>query len=387
MNNPPPSRPQPQRGGMQSRYGGGGGTTEQGGGLQSFFTDTPLAEGAAAAARTFFPVPGGVEQQQPPSASTTAAERAMMRQRHYGGGAEISLGHGHGHGHGHSHAPHHFHQFGLEAKPDDDAGGPSGLLTRHPPTCSPPGFFSSPVVDNGFSSGGRAGLGEVRHGAMSSNNNNKKLKNPFSFAGEGSLSQISEDAAGIVPAGHHHLAGNLHGGGAGRSSEENIIAADHVARSFSGGFSIGSWEDSNSIVFSTSAAGKPAGVHGNDDIVATISNYESQLFPREMSGVEKYMQMQQDQVPFRVRAKRGCATHPRSIAERERRTRISEKLRKLQALVPNMDKQTSTSDMLDLAVDHIKGLQNQLQTLKEDKEKCTCRSKQASRNINSRPAD
>jgi len=33
-------------------------------------------------------------------------------------------------------------------------------------------------------------------------------------------------------------------------------------------------------------------------------------------GMDKYMQMQQDQVPFRVRAKRGCATHPRSIAER-----------------------------------------------------------------------
>ena len=47
---------------------------------------------------------------------------------------------------------------------------------------------------------------------------------------------------------------------------------------------------------------------------------------------------QQDQVAFKVRAKRGCATHPRSIAERERRTRISEKLRKLQDLVPNMDK-------------------------------------------------
>ena len=55
---------------------------------------------------------------------------------------------------------------------------------------------------------------------------------------------------------------------------------------------------------------------------------------------DKYMQaqQQQDQVAFKVRAKRGCATHPRSIAERERRTRISEKLRKLQDLVPNMDK-------------------------------------------------
>jgi hypothetical protein len=34
---------------------------------------------------------------------------------------------------------------------------------------------------------------------------------------------------------------------------------------------------------------------------------------KEMAGL---LQMQQDQVPFRVRAKRGCATHPRSIAER-----------------------------------------------------------------------
>ena len=57
---------------------------------------------------------------------------------------------------------------------------------------------------------------------------------------------------------------------------------------------------------------------------------------------DKYMQQQQDQVAFKVRAKRGCATHPRSIAERERRTRISEKLRKLQDLVPNMDKVNPT---------------------------------------------
>jgi hypothetical protein len=37
---------------------------------------------------------------------------------------------------------------------------------------------------------------------------------------------------------------------------------------------------------------------------------------KEAAGMDKYLQMQQDQVPFRVRAKRGCATHPRSIAER-----------------------------------------------------------------------
>ncbi|GJN27220.1 hypothetical protein PR202_gb15219 [Eleusine coracana subsp. coracana] len=82
-----------------------------------------------------------------------------------------------------------------------------------------------------------------------------------------------------------------------------------MVRSFSGGFSIGSWEDSNSIAFSN-PSGK-AGVHNNDDIIATLSNYELQF------GVTKEaLQMQHDQVPFRVRAKRGCATHPRSIAER-----------------------------------------------------------------------
>jgi hypothetical protein len=36
------------------------------------------------------------------------------------------------------------------------------------------------------------------------------------------------------------------------------------------------------------------------------------------AGMDRYMQLQQDQVPFKVRAKRGCATHPRSIAERVR---------------------------------------------------------------------
>ncbi|KAH7302156.1 hypothetical protein KP509_23G058700 [Ceratopteris richardii] len=40
----------------------------------------------------------------------------------------------------------------------------------------------------------------------------------------------------------------------------------------------------------------------------------------------------------KTRAKRGCATHPRSIAERVRRTKISERIKKLQDLVPNLDK-------------------------------------------------
>lgn len=56
-----------------------------------------------------------------------------------------------------------------------------------------------------------------------------------------------------------------------------------------------------------------------DDFMSNLYIHASAMqlvAPREMAGVEKYLQMQHDQVPFRVRAKRGCATHPRSIAER-----------------------------------------------------------------------
>ncbi|KAF3785668.1 Transcription factor [Nymphaea thermarum] len=95
----------------------------------------------------------------------------------------------------------------------------------------------------------------------------------------------------------------------------------------------------------------------------------------EMAAVEKLLQIH-DSVPCKVRAKRGCATHPRSIAERVRRSRISERMRKLQELVPNMDKQTNTADMLELAVDYIKDLQKKVQV--RDKQwtnhtDCTCR--------------
>lgn len=88
-----------------------------------------------------------------------------------------------------------------------------------------------------------------------------------------------------------------------------------------------------------------------------------------LSAMETLMQ---DSVLCKLRAKRGCATHPRSIAERVRRTRISERMRKLQELVPNMEKQTNTSDMLDLAVDYIKDLQDQVKTLSDNRAKCRC---------------
>ncbi|XAR57482.1 hypothetical protein NMG60_11025642 [Bertholletia excelsa] len=73
------------------------------------------------------------------------------------------------------------------------------------------------------------------------------------------------------------------------------------------------------------------------------SEHPASKLKTEQSGQMQLLDMDmdkllEDSVPCRVRAKRGCATHPRSIAERVRRTRISDRLRKLQELVPNMDK-------------------------------------------------
>ncbi|WOK95409.1 hypothetical protein Cni_G04116 [Canna indica] len=93
--------------------------------------------------------------------------------------------------------------------------------------------------------------------------------------------------------------------------------------------------------------------------------------PKTTLEMEKLLQFH-DAVPCKIRAKRGCATHPRSIAERVRRTRISERMKKLQELVPNMDKQTNTADMLDLAVDYIKDLQKQAKALSESRASCSC---------------
>lgn len=94
--------------------------------------------------------------------------------------------------------------------------------------------------------------------------------------------------------------------------------------------------------------------------------------PSEIDSAQKFLQCQQDTIPCQIRAKRGCATHPRSIAERVRRTRISERMKKLQELCPNMDKQTNTAHMLDLAVEYIKELQEQAKILTDKRAKCRC---------------
>ncbi|XP_068650586.1 transcription factor UNE12-like isoform X3 [Aristolochia californica] len=64
----------------------------------------------------------------------------------------------------------------------------------------------------------------------------------------------------------------------------------------------------------------------------------------------------------RVRARRGQATDPHSIAERLRRERIAERMKALQELVPNSNK-TDRAAMLDEIVDYVKFLRLQVKVL------------------------
>ncbi|TKY67428.1 dimerization protein [Spatholobus suberectus] len=161
-----------------------------------------------------------------------------------------------------------------------------------------------------------------------------------------------------------------------QNNAENEGFAGSQGNEFITGFPVGPWDDS--AIMSDNMTGLKR--YRDDDVkpFSGLNAPESQnetggqppaplahhlSLPNtaaEMAAIEKFLQLS-DSVPCKIRAKRGCATHPRSIAERVRRTKISERMRKLQDLVPNMDKQTNTADMLDLAVEYIKDLQKQVQ--------------------------
>jgi hypothetical protein len=113
--NPPPDR------GGRARYGAGSAAFP--------FVVDPTEGPAGASVRAFFPAPeGGGEP------SLLSAELQQRYGAGPGGADQMSLGRG----------MHLYHQFGVDVNHD---GGTSGSLPRH--SNSPPGFFSSPVVDNG----------------------------------------------------------------------------------------------------------------------------------------------------------------------------------------------------------------------------------------------
>ncbi|XP_054819224.1 transcription factor bHLH130-like [Prosopis cineraria] len=264
----------------------------------------------------------------------------------------------------------------FEMDPQTQPKGFTPNLLRQ--SSSPAGLFSNTSFPNGYSNSTIKGVGN--YGGSNGRNSEgspsmSRLKNQFGFLSRsgsslGMLSQISEIE------GENTEATNPDNGGLGS------------VNAFDPGFPYSSWNDTSHLsenlgglkrepsngekLFSNSQNG-PLG-----NRVPMLSHHLSLPKPSaDMSAMEKLLQFP-DSVPCKIRAKRGCATHPRSIAERVRRTRISERMRKLQELVPNMDKQTNTADMLDLAVEYIKDLQKQFKTLSETRANCKCISTQKS---------
>ncbi|KAG0524583.1 hypothetical protein BDA96_07G223900 [Sorghum bicolor] len=259
-------------------------------------------------------------------------------------------------------------------------GAASNLIRQ---SSSPAGFLDHFSMDNGYGamlrasmgmgfrdgSGGVGGAGgaatdSLAGGGGGGGSGSGRLKGQLSFSSrQGSLmSQISE-----------------------MDSEEIGGSSPEAAAGGRGGYipgypmSSAGWDDSSSALMSDSLSGmkrprdssEPGGQQQQNGGGGLAHQFSLPKTSSEMAAIEKFLQFQ-DAVPCKIRAKRGCATHPRSIAERVRRTKISERIRKLQELVPNMDKQTNTSDMLDLAVDYIKDLQKQVKALNESRASCTC---------------
>ncbi|KAK4285522.1 hypothetical protein QN277_002211 [Acacia crassicarpa] len=131
--------------------------------------------------------------------------------------------------------------------------------------------------------------------------------------------------------------------------------------------------DSNEFMFSTSDASESqqADQFGHQNVGLTHQMSLPISSSTKKDGREMILHIQ-GSVPCKIRAKRGFATHPRSIAERVRRTRISERIKKLQELFPKSDKQTNTADMLDLAVAYIKDLRKQVKILTDKRARCIC---------------
>ncbi|KAL1561572.1 transcription factor bHLH128-like isoform X2 [Salvia divinorum] len=233
-------------------------------------------------------------------------------------------------------------------------GGPSSAaLLRQ--SSSPAGFLNHLATAagdrNGFSV--TRGIGSYNSkGVAETGGGVSRLNSQLSFTGKESLSRISElEAAEAAAMDNHHQ-------------------KKSYATTSGGGGAFGMWEASsnnNPIMFSVAQPNR--GKHVANSLDEAQFQFSISQTTQDM---EKLINIPQDSVTCKIRAKRGFATHPRSIAERERRTRISGKLRKLQDLVPNMDKQTSYADMLDLAVQHIKTLQDQVEKLNHDLDNCSC---------------
>ncbi|KAL3635010.1 hypothetical protein CASFOL_022064 [Castilleja foliolosa] len=243
------------------------------------------------------------------------------------------------------------------------SSSPSPSLVRHsslPTAFNSYDYLPAATTDNGFS---------ITSGNNHSHVSRLNSQLSYSHGTKESLSRISEETDNINTADvddtttdHHHHHHRI------RNAQKR---SSHRAN-----FSTGVWDDNQPLTFSVSPNNTINSNGPHHDTIESQFQFGMPHATLELATMDKLMNIPQDSVPCKIRAKRGFATHPRSIAERERRMRISGKLKKLQDLVPNMDKQTSYADMLDLAVQHIKSLQHDVQKLNNELDGCQCGCKE-----------
>ena len=182
--------------------------------------------------------------------------------------------------------------------------------------------------------GTRAVMGSYSHGAGGNSEamaQQRGLTSQWSFSRQDMMPHISE--MGVVAGMPADIGESIGTGGNGSSD---------LSRSFS----MGSWDDANSFMFSSPSKKAKVLVDGDDAMVrrphliykyiyihfihpgcaschclfvttlAEFLQFGLSSSSLEMPGMDDYLQLQQDSIACRVRAKRGCATHPRSIAER-----------------------------------------------------------------------
>lgn len=265
--------------------------------------------------------------------------------------------------------------LGLENSMKVKMGAPGNRSIPLRQSSSPPELFAELTMDNGF--GVMRNVGGFRGCNGEASPSMSKMNDDLSFSGGPSpcsshmtpiaeigneLSRPPEDQSlGNAADSHQHYLPNF----TNDSWNGSAFSGLRITR------------DSEVKVFPTSTSLESMDTRNPEPRNRTHGLTHHLSLPKtsiEMATIEKFLQFQ-GSVPCKIRAKRGFATHPRSIAERVRRTRISERMRKLQELFPNLDKQTNTADMLDSAVEFIKDLQKQVKTLADTKAKCTCSRK------------
>ena len=155
-------------------------------------------------------------------------------------------------------------------------------------------------------------------GGYCRNGGDARLKGQLSFSSrQGSvMSQISEMASEELGGGSEDDGDEAGSNGAARGGYGGIPGYPPMGASPGGG-----WDELSPEGLSggtmmkrpRDAAKNGALKQEFGGLPATASSKPS----AEMAAIEKFLQLQ-DAVPCKIRAKRGCATHPRSIAERVR---------------------------------------------------------------------